>query len=33
MNNDDWRWFIFWGATMLIAEIIGFFVELRKGVK
>ena len=31
--SNDWRWFIFWGAAMLIVEAVGFFVELRKGIK
>jgi len=28
--NNDWTWFIFWGATMLLIEAIGFIVESRR---
>jgi hypothetical protein len=31
--NNDWTWFIFWGAAMLIVEAVGFIIESRRKVK
>jgi hypothetical protein len=31
--NSQWNWFIFWGAAMIVAEVIGFAIESRRKVK